>query len=127
LLSGCSNPGELDGLDPRYDTRGPSGPVPNRKALQLCRQVAETLAGLLAGECHDDLLRDLLVQAVVPAPHAGRMLVTVYPLTLGETVPVEQFYQRLEMAGPLLRSAVASAIHRRRTPELTFRVVKPGG
>jgi len=113
-------------LDPRFDGQGQGGPVANRKALQLCGQVAETLAGVLAGECNDDLLRDLQVASVVPAPSSARMLVTVYPLTLGDTVPVEQLYQRLEMAGSVLRSAVAAAIHRRRTPELTFRVVKPG-
>ena len=33
--------------------------VKNRKALQLCDQVLQTLSRVLAWECRDDLLRDL--------------------------------------------------------------------
>src|SRR4051794_7827374 len=75
LLTSCSDIGAGDGLDPRYDRSG-TGPVPNRKALQLCGQVDRLLTALLA-ESGDDVLRDLAVIGVVPAPNTSRLLVVV--------------------------------------------------
>ena len=49
----------------------------NRKAKQLCRQVAETLDLILSGDCRDELLQSLHVISVVPAPNSSRLLVTV--------------------------------------------------
>ena len=49
----------------------------NRKALQLCAQVAQTLGVVLAGECGEDLLRELFVTSVVPAPDSSRLLVMI--------------------------------------------------
>jgi ribosome-binding factor A len=110
-----------DGLDPRYDRRG-GRPVGKRKALQLCREVERTLSAVLAGECGDDLLRDLVVLSVVPAPNAGRLLVTLaLPASAGVTV--EEALRRLLRAAGRLRNEVAAAVHRRKAPELVFRVV----
>lgn len=107
------------------------------KDQQLCRQVAQTLSLALAG-CGDALLRDLYVADVVPAPDAGRLLVSVYPMTAltssesnqpGDVMSAEQMSQilgRLEAAAPMLRREVASAITRKRAPELLFRVVASG-
>ena len=64
LLAGCAETGPDDGLDPRYDRPDTSAKVTNRKALQLCGQVAETLAYVLAGETGDDVLRHLMVERV---------------------------------------------------------------
>src|SRR5438132_6221067 len=74
----CTEKGPADGMDPRLDafTRRH---VVNRKAMQLCKQVAQTLGSVLSGECGDDRLRDLLVDSVLPAPDSTRLLVTVYP------------------------------------------------
>lgn len=107
------------------------------KDQQLCRQVAQTLSLALAG-CGDALLRDLYVADVVPAPDVGRLLVRVYPMTgqtsretdhANDVMSVEQMSQifgRLEAAAPMLRREVASAITRKRAPELLFRVVASG-
>src|SRR6185369_5128262 len=65
-------PGEGDGHDPRFDPRQ-SCKVGNRKALQLCRQVEHALSMALEG----DVLRDLTVQSVMPAPDSTRLLVTL--------------------------------------------------
>lgn len=69
--------GPDDGIDPRTLPRHTGGKVANRKALQLCRQVEQTLGSLLAGGCGDAVLRDMLVQSVVPAPDSTRLLVTL--------------------------------------------------
>src|SRR5579864_6128753 len=119
LLSGCAEIGPQDGQDPRYDR--PDGPakVPNRKALLLCGQVRETLMAVLAG-LGDDVLRDLSVDSVVPFPTSVRLLVTVRkPADVDATV----VGSRLERARGLLRGEVATAVHRRKAPELLFRVV----
>lgn len=121
LLSSCAEPGAGDGRDPRYDRRDGSGRVPNRKALQLCAQVARTLAGVLA-ECGDDVLRELAVESVVPAPNAARLLVTLAPPA---GVDPERVLTSLHAAHGKLRAEVAAAVHRRRAPDLLFRVVAP--
>ena len=117
LLSSAAEIGELDGQDPRFD-RDASKKVPNRKALLLCGQIAQTLADVLAG-CGDDVLRDLLVESVAPAPTSARLLVTV---RRPADVIDETVYARLTAARGLFRHEIAAAIHRRKTPDLTFHV-----
>ncbi len=115
--------GDGDGFDPRFEVRHENRPVANRKALQLCRQVERTLSSLFAGACGDDVLADLLVQSVVPAPSSARLLVTVSCATLA--TPPAEVMEHLHGAVGLLRREVAASIHRRKTPELVFRGI-PG-
>jgi hypothetical protein len=113
-----------DGLDPRYDRSG-ERPTGKRKTLQLCREAERTLSAVLAGECDDDVLCELVVLSVVPAPNAGRLLVTVArPASV--PAPVEEVLQRLLRVAGRLRSELAAAVSRRKTSELTFRVVTDG-
>ena len=81
----CAEPSPDDGLDPHSRSRIMPGDRhlhcrsqegPDRKALQLCHQVAETLEEVLA-ECGDVVLQALRVLDVEPAPDASRLLVTV--------------------------------------------------
>jgi ribosome-binding factor A len=104
----------------------PFGRVENRKALQLCSQIAETLTLVLSGECNDDLMRDLLVESVVPFPTAGRLLVTLIPAVSAGNAPLEDYLEHLEHFKGLLRSEVASAINRRKVPDLVFRILPAG-
>ena len=122
LLPLCSELGSEDGLDPRLDPRPSGGKVANRKALQLCGQVADTLGSFLPG-CGDDVLREIVVLSVVPAPNSSRLLVTVAPAGPDAAPQPEQVLEHLQHALPRLRAEVASAITRKRVPELTFRVV----
>ena len=120
LLSSCAALGPEDGSDPRDFIKKPTGKVPNRKALQLCGQVAKTLS-LVLWECGDDVLRELAVEAVQPAPTAVRLIVT---LSAPDGVDPALALQHIERASGLLRSGVAAAINRRKAPEMMFRVVK---
>jgi ribosome-binding factor A len=104
---------------PDPDTRK----VANRKALQLAAQVAETLSQVLQGECDDEVLRDLLVMSVVPAPDSTQLLVTVSLAPSAGTVSTAEVMEHLQKARGKLRSEVALAIHRRKTPELLFTFV----
>ncbi len=118
----CAEPGEEDGLDPRLESRrsgrggrsrhagggaafGPGSPAQpvDRKAAQLCRQVAVTLDEVLA-ECGDGVLRNLHVVDVAPFPDASRLLVTVLAVDAGAP----------GSSGPDRRAGTPPA--RRRTP-----------
>ncbi|HEX8199718.1 MAG TPA: ribosome-binding factor A [Isosphaeraceae bacterium] len=125
----CAEVHPDDGVDPRPRTRkaGARRPVPaasrpDRKTLQLCRQVAETLGDVLAGQCDDEVLQGLVVVGVAPAPNASRLMVTVR--ALGPEEP-GRILAHLEYASGRLRSEVAAAITRRKTPALAFRLALP--
>src|SRR5262249_25395370 len=120
LQAFCSNPGSEDGLDPRFERRA-RRPAP-RKMLQLCGQVARTLTSVLA-ESGDDVLRDLVVVSVAPAPSSARLLVTGSPAPWAQPGGIDRAAGRLEHARGRLRTEVATAVRRRRAPDLVFRIV----
>jgi len=97
----------------------------DRKTLQLCGQIADTLNYVLSGELDDDVLRNLYVESVRPAPDASRLLVSVAPLDAADANRADQILQKLLIHTPRIRSEVAQSIHRRKTPELSFVVVRP--
>jgi ribosome-binding factor A len=118
----CDEIGPDDGIDPRMQSRTPPRKVHNRKALQLCGQVERTLSSVLQDGCEDEVLRDLLITSVTPAPDSTRLLVTVCRSPASTEVEREEVLVRLRGASAKLRREVAAAIHRRKTPELLFRV-----
>jgi ribosome-binding factor A len=122
LFQGTNQPGPGDGQDPRYDHLQERRSVPNRKALQLSAQVAETLALVLAAQA-DDLLRDLLVESVCPFPTSARLLVTLVPAVSAAQLDLSLTAERLQSVQGALRSEVAAAISRRKVPDLVFRVL----
>lgn len=98
---------------------GSMQPPGSRKDSQLCHQVSEALS--LALTCSADaVLRDLTVVSVSPAPDTSRLLVTI---EAGEGVEHDFVLDKLQVARGYLRSEVAGAIHRKRTPELMFRIL----
>jgi ribosome-binding factor A len=103
---------------------GSPAPRADRKLLQLCSQIADTLEQVLAEQEEDDL-RDLHIESVDPAPNSTHLLVTVRPITTHTNPSV--LMGRLNEVSGRLRSEVAAAITRRRAPTLTFRVVPTAG
>jgi ribosome-binding factor A len=92
-----------------------------RKTRQLCEQVAEAL-NLALGASYDPDLAELYVEAVEPAPNASRMRAMVSGPVGLEAVAVTA---ALERAQGYLRRQVAAAIHRKRTPQLSFELIAP--
>jgi len=91
--------------------------------MQLCRQAQRALSLALAGDVHDDVLRWLYVDAVLPGPDATQLLVRlVIPRTARE-LPADDILARLSRVHGILRHAVTEAITRKRAPELSFIVV----
>jgi ribosome-binding factor A len=87
--------------------------------LQLCRQIERALSVALEGE----LLRDLTVQSIIPAPDSTRLLAT-FAYHGPASIPTDAILDALKKQHPHLRAAIAAAIHRKKTPELTYHVVR---
>ena len=115
-------------LRPHFGDDSSSGHKPDYKTAALCKQVRRIVSMVLAGECADPLLQSLIVNDVLPAPNAGRLLVRVLlrPLA-GEPAPsLIDILERLAKIEGLLRMRVGESIARKRTPELTFDVLPMG-
>lgn len=94
----------------------------DRKTLQLCSQVADTLSLVLSGDEGDEVLGELQVVSVVPAPDATQLLVVLAP-TLANGPSETVINARLAESASRLRGEVAAAITRRRAPKLLFQLV----
>jgi ribosome-binding factor A len=95
------------------------GRTRGHKDLQVCRQVADAVSWFLA-EVDDPVLAELSVVQVVPAPSAARVLVTL----VGGVADVDpdDALVRLRLVSEDLREEIAAEVHRRRAPELAFRI-----
>ena len=124
LESLCADIHPDDGVDPKEFFR-PSKrtKTADRKTLQLCSQVADTLNLVLSGECADEVLQSLQVIEVRPAPDASQLLVLVSPASTDSAVDPATVLKHLAVANGRLRAEVASAIVRRRAPKLIFQFV----
>src|SRR5204862_901523 len=130
----CAELGEDDGLDPHWSMRrtghngrtrhagsgpgpGSQGRPPDRKACQLCRQVAVTLDEVLA-DCGDGVLQGLRVVDVAPFPDASRLIVTVASVDgkAERDHGPEAMLEHLHRASGHLRCEVAAAVTRKRAP-----------
>lgn len=96
---------------------------PDYKTAQLCKQTFRALCQSLAGDCGDPVLQNLVLESVTPAPDATRLLVTVLAKPADAPVDLTCIFHRLEQVKGMLRAAVASAIYRKKAPELTFLVL----
>jgi ribosome-binding factor A len=127
LQSLCGEVHPDDGIDPKGFFRPTRKQNRNqRKAFQLCHQVADTLNLVLSGEFGDEL-RDVRVVSVSPAPDASQLLVLLVPAIEGANVDANAIAVRLAAATGRLRSEVASAITRKRAPKLLFQFIEQVG
>jgi ribosome-binding factor A len=91
----------------------------DHKTRQLCRQAQRALTLALAGECADEVLRDLYVESVEPMGSAAQLLVHV-ALPSHVQLPVFEVLARLESRSARLRAIVAQSICRKKAPNLSF-------
>jgi ribosome-binding factor A len=124
LESVCADIHPDDGVDPkRFFRPAKRSKTADRKALQLCSQVADTLNLVLSGECADEVLQCLRVIEVRPAPDASQLLVLVSPGPTDAAPDPATVLKHLGVANGRLRAEVAGAIVRRRAPKLIFQLV----
>ena len=88
----------------------------------MCRQVQRRLDLALGSELADPVLQGLWINAVTPEPGGRTLLVEV---VVPDVSRVDVVLQHLNAARGLLRSEIAEAIHRKRTPHLRFIVIPP--
>ena len=97
------------------------------KLLKLCRQAERRLSLVLSGEVRDQDLEGVLVCSVT-APHgASTLTVEVAPPPNRPDLDEATLLRKLYAAEGWLRSEVAAAIHRNRTPRLGFVVATEPG
>lgn len=123
LAAFCAKVESEDGTDPKHFFRRHTiRKKDNRKAMQLCSQVADVLNQVLSGECGDEVLNQLQVVSVVPVADGSELVVYVAPAFVDG--PTECLaLSRLAAACSMLRAEVAAAITRRRVPKLRFQFV----
>jgi ribosome-binding factor A len=114
---------DVNGIDPSEFFEPHQHARVERKVQQLCKEVERTL-GYALPACDDATIRDFIIVSVEPAPDASRLLVTLAPSSALE-VDVGALIERLQRVRGFLRAEIASAIQRKRTPELAFQVVPP--
>lgn len=119
IASLCDEIGPEDGVDPRYIRRDSYEDKIDRKTRQLGKQVAVALDFALRS-LGDETLGELTVLDAEPAPDASRFLVLVAPVQAVPAITEEQALAALTRASGVLRSVVADATHRRRTPSLAY-------
>jgi ribosome-binding factor A len=133
----CAELGEDDGQAPRLKTgrrargarqgraRSQDRQI-ERKASQLCRQVAVTLDEVFA-DCGDGVLQGLHVVSAAPFPDASRLLVTVSSIhgRPGTAAGPEVVLDHLNRASGHLRFEVAASVTRKRAPLLLYRLAGP--
>ncbi len=108
---------------PVFDHDPYSSDKPDYKTQALCKQVRRALVLALAGECGDPVLQSLMIEDVLPAPNAGRLLVRAYARTTNSEPTVAAILQRLDRVHGLLRARIAESIARKRTPEIFFNII----
>ncbi len=120
----CAEVGPDDGVDPcRYFKTGFRKKA-GHKDDQLCKQVERALSLALQGEARREELQKLDVLRVEPAPDSAHLLVVV--TATHSEISAREALVLLGQAYGWLRCQVASAIHRKKVPELTFRFVEGG-
>ena len=118
----CDKVGPDDGVDPRRIRRGRARRKKDKKAKQVSRQ-AEVTVQLALGGLLDEVLQDLRVIRVEPAPDSRRLLVVIGPRNGSTRVTEHEAAGVVQKVERILRREVASALHRKRAPSLTFALV----
>ena len=118
-----------DGTDARSDFRGryhdKGRSQGRRKTMQLCAQVRRTIELTLVGDCEDEVLQDLMVESVEPAPDDSRLRVVVSAHGAAAEVAPNEVMTHIEAARGLLQREVMNAISRKKAPELAFELARP--
>lgn len=122
----CGELHDDDGVDPReFFQSNRKRQKDRRKSKQLCRQVQKTLDLVLSGETRDELLGDLCIVSVTSSSDSSALVVTVVADVPPDRFDRAQVEARLAMMSGRLRSEIARAITRKRTPLLVFHVLDP--
>lgn len=128
IASLCDEIGPEDGVDPRHIRRERLGSGKQRKeqkAKQVCKE-AEVTVQLALSALLDEALQELRVNRVEPAPDSRRLLVVLEARSNSTHMTEHEAGEALRKVERRLRMDLASALHRKRVPSLTFAFVGLG-
>ena len=126
----CASLHDDDGINPREEKladRNENRRKPSSKDQQLAMQVRLALEHAMRGRIGDRLLQSVTIASVEPAPDATRFAVILSPAPGGGPLDEPRVLNHLQALRGGLRSAIAEAITRKRTPDLTFAILPTGG
>jgi len=124
----CGELHDDDGVDPRkFFQPARKRDKARRKSKQLCRQAQKTLDLVLSGETRDELLGALRIVSVSSSTDSSALVVTVIADVPPDQFDRAQIEARLATMSGRLRSEVAAAITRKRTPLVIFHMLGPQG
>ncbi len=103
----------------RNPSRRPDPHKEERFHAQIGRAVEDALVGL----CNDEVLQNISVLSVEPAP-GNRLLVSLTVHPPGADLPKAEVLERLELARGIITGEVVRCVSRRQIPELSFLCIK---
>jgi hypothetical protein len=119
---------EGDGVDPRLEQlqRGRSGirRKPDYGAERLAHQIRDCLQ--FSTVLSEVGLEQFVFVGVVPGRRNGQFLIEVAPLDPAAAYDPQEVEQLLESCRGRVRAEVAEGVHRRKAPDIAFRVRQPG-
>ncbi len=118
---------EGDGVDPRLERlqRGRSGGrrKPDYGAERLAHQIRDCLQ--FSSVLSDVGLEQFAFVGVVPGQRNGQFMIEVAPLDPAAAYDPQQVEQMLDSCRGRVRAEVAAGVHRRKAPDIAFRVRRP--
>ena len=129
LFELCDELRSDDGISPaeiqkrkQSELRRQNRSKPNHHAQQLCKQVLHVIDDALICECCDPILEDLRTISVQPKAGSSALEV-VFATSECNLARISEMHAALKHVNGLLRSAVGGSIHRKRVPQLNFKIV----
>ncbi len=120
----CSEVSEDDGIHPRELAKKERKKRIDYKSLQLSKQAERALHLEWSGVFATSVLADLKIHSVEPEPQSQRLIVTII-LDSACSCSEKEVLVKLTNERGHLRSIIARAIHRKKVPELAFRIIAP--
>lgn len=112
-----------EGSDPREFFQARFERKRNYKAQQVSREVERTLHYLFNSEKAGELLQDLNLLYVEPVPNSSHLVVVVSPGAESASRSELEILEVLQKACGWLRQEIGATLHRRKVPDLSFRVL----
>lgn len=95
----------------------------NYKAQQVSKEVERTLSFILNSNQAGEILQSLNLLYVEPLPNSSHLVVVVSPGYAKASWSESEILTALHNASGWIRKEIGHSLHRRRVPELSFRVL----
>ena len=120
----CDEIGPEDGVDPRVIARAMDRKTKNHKSERLGKEARHTLSMVFAGELSDPVFQELEVVDVAATDDGQFLIVSLTRIDNSFNIDETQILEKCQAVQGYLRSAIASAVKRKRVPNLKFELVQ---